>query len=73
MYAEGVFAGEFCLHELRIMHDKKHMAINPKYYPYWIQSLVQAVSELDPQYTEELGKLWARVVSPGIKYMADGY
>jgi hemoglobin-like flavoprotein len=73
MYAEGVFAGEFCLQELRISHDRKHMAINPKYYPFWIESLVQAVSELDPEYTDELGMLWAEVVSPAIKYMADGY
>jgi len=73
MYAEGVFAGEFCLQELRISHDRKHMAINPKYYPYWIKSLVQAVSELDPEYTDELGMLWAEVVTPAIKYMADGY
>ena len=73
MYAEGVFAGEFCLQELRISHDRKHMAINPKYYPFWIESLVQAISELDPQYTNELGELWGEVVTPAIKYMADGY
>jgi len=73
MYAEGVFAGEFCIQELRISHDRKHMAINPKYYPYWISSLVQAISELDPEYTDELGELWAEVVSPAIYYMANGY
>lgn len=73
MYAEGVFAGEFCIEELRISHNRKHMAINPKYYPYWISSLVQAISELDPEYTDELGDLWAEVVSPAIRYMANGY
>ncbi len=73
MYASGVFAGEFCMQELRISHDRKHMAINPKYYPYWISSLVQAVSELDPEYTPELGNLWAEVVSPAVHFMASGY
>ena len=73
MYAEGVFAGEFCMEELRVSHNRKHMAINPKYYPYWITSLRQAVSELDPQYSEELGDLWERVVTPAIQFMADGY
>jgi hemoglobin-like flavoprotein len=73
MYAEGVFAGEFCLEELRISHNRKHMNINPKYYPYWIQSLIQAISELDPQYTPELGELWREVVTPGVTFLGDGY
>ena len=73
MYAEGVYAGQFCMEELRISHNKKHMAINPKYYPFWIRSLRQAVSELDPNYTDELGDLWEEVVSPAVKFMGDGY
>jgi len=73
MYAEGVFAGEFCMEELRISHNRKNMAINPKYYPFWIASLRQAISELDPQYSEELGDLWEQVVTPAIQFMTDGY
>ena len=73
MYAEGVFAGQFCMEELRISHNRKHMAINPKYYPYWIKSLREAISQLDPEYTEELGDLWEAVVTPAITFMADGY
>ncbi len=73
MYADGVFAGEFCLEELRISHNRKHMAINPKFYPYWIKSLIQAVSELDPEFTTELGILWGEVVTPGVTFLGDGY
>ena len=73
MYADGIFAGEFCLEELRVSHNRKHMAINPKFYPYWIKSLIQAVSELDPEFTPELGILWEEVVTPGVTFLGDGY
>ncbi len=73
MYAQGVYAGKFCMEELRISHNRKHMAINPKYYPFWIKALRQAVSELDPNYTDDLGDLWEEVVTPAIKFMGDGY
>ncbi len=73
MYAQGVYAGKFCMKELRVYHSRKNLAIHPKYYPYWIESLRKTVKELDPQYTEELGDLWVRVVTPAIEYMASGY
>jgi hemoglobin-like flavoprotein len=73
MYAQGSFAGKFCMDELKIYHNKKNLAINPKYYPYWIESLRQTVKELDTKYTDELGDLWVRVVTPAVEYMASGY
>ncbi len=73
MFAQGLFAGKFCMDELKIYHNRKNLAIDPKYYPYWIQSLRQTVKDLDPKYTEELGDLWVRVVTPAVEYMASGY
>lgn len=73
MYAEGKFAGDFCLEEIRISHNRHNLNINPEYYNYWILSLRQSVADLDPEYTEELGELWVDVVSKGIRYIAEGY
>lgn len=73
MFAEGVFAGDFCLGEIKVSHNKKHLNIHPDYYPYWKNSLLTALEKNDPQYNEELQQLWSQVIDTGIKHITDGY
>ena len=73
MYAEGVFAGDFCLEEIKVSHNRKHYNINPSYYPYWKQSLLKALKEYDPEFNSELEALWSESLDKGINFMTEGY
>lgn len=73
MYAEGVFAGDFCLEEIKISHNRRHYNIDPKYYPYWKNSLIKVISQYDPEFNDELRTLWEEAVNHGIKFMTEGY
>jgi hemoglobin-like flavoprotein len=73
MFAEGSYAGEFCLEEIKVSHNKKHINIHPSYYVYWKDSLLKALSENDPEYNQELEQLWIEAIDYGIKFIADGY
>jgi hemoglobin-like flavoprotein len=73
MFAEGNFAGDFCLEEIKVSHNRKHYNIHPEMYPYWKHSLMQVLSEYDPEFNEELARLWSEALDSGIKFMVDGY
>lgn len=73
MYAEGVFAGDFCLEEIKISHNKRHYNIHPSYYPYWKNSLLKMLSQHDPEYNTDLNNLWNEALEHGIKFMTEGY
>lgn len=73
MYAEGVYAGDFCLDELKVSHNRKHYNIHPSYYAFWKQSLIKVLWQYDPQFNNELELLWNEVLDKGIKFMTEGY
>ena len=54
-------------------HCRHALDIKPHLYQYWMDSLVETVSELDPKYTSNVGKAWRKVMQPGIDYILSGY
>lgn len=41
------------------VHSRKgHAPVAPKYYALWVDSLVQAMSERDPEFSPRLGERW---------------
>jgi hemoglobin-like flavoprotein len=41
------------------VHSRKgHAPVAPRYYSLWVDSLVQAVSEMDPEFSPKLGERW---------------
>ncbi len=73
MFTEGVFAGNFCLEEIKISHNKRHINIHPSYYPFWKNSLLATLEKYDPEFNDELRQLWHKTIDTGIKFIADGY
>jgi len=73
MYAEGVFAGDFCLDEITESHNRKNYNIPPEMYRFWKQSLLQALQQQDKQFDEELVALWSEVIDKGIAHISKGY
>lgn len=54
-------------------HSKKHLNIRPALYPMWLDSMIEAVSLCDPEYTAELGSRWREVLAPAINLMTENY
>lgn len=54
-------------------HSKRHLDIRPALYPLWLDSLIEAVSLCDPEYTAELGNRWREVLAPAINLMTENY
>lgn len=73
MYAEGVYAGSFCMDEIKISHSRKNYNIPPSKYVFWKNSLLEVLQKNDPQWNDDLHKLWTFVIDTGIKFIADGY
>lgn len=43
--------------------------IRPEFYALWLESLVQAAGECDPEFSPELKDVWLRVVGHAIEMM----
>ncbi|MFT7128285.1 MAG: hemoglobin-like flavoprotein [Gammaproteobacteria bacterium] len=54
-------------------HDRKGLDIKPEYYDLWIESMISAVREYDPQFNNETEKLWRKFMQPAIEYMKSQY
>lgn len=72
-YADGAeILGEDELKRLYKTHGKKGYNIEGWMYDYWLDSLIQAVSEADPLYTDQLGQRWREAMGIAIAQIRDG-
>lgn len=55
----------------RIAERHHHVGVTPDLYPSFVESLVRAVSEHDPQYTAEVGEAWRMALEAGIAFMRE--
>jgi hemoglobin-like flavoprotein len=56
------------------MHSRKGRApVPPNLYPYWLDSLIQAIRENDPRITPELEARWRQAISPLIETFTQRY
>mgnify|MGYP000397814690 FL=1 len=54
-------------------HSKENMDINPKFYPYWLDSLITTLSESDPEFTTDLERQWRLILQETIDHISKGY
>ena len=54
-------------------HSRSERDVPPELYDLWLDALVQAVSERDPDYTEALGRAWREAMRAGIEFMRANY
>lgn len=58
---------------LRKSHDHEHLNIKPDLYPLWIDSLIRALKECDPEFTPALEQQWREIIEPAINHIREGY
>lgn len=54
-------------------HSQAERDVPPELYEIWLDSLVKAVRQLDPEFTEDVELAWRVVLAPGIAYMKFRY
>jgi hypothetical protein len=59
------------LERIRKVHSAEGVNVPPRFYDAWLDSLVQAVSEHDPQFDGRVERAWRHVMASGIAYMME--
>ena len=54
-------------------HSKTDLNIRPELYDIWLDTLLDTVSIIDPQYKDETELAWKRVMTYGAEYMKSKY
>ncbi|QDU82379.1 Flavohemoprotein [Polystyrenella longa] len=68
-FAKGDSAARQHIEEIRLSHDRYQLNIKPKWYPFWIEALLDTIKESDPDCTPELLENWQTVIQPGIDHI----
>ncbi len=61
------------LAKLGVRHNRVHLDIRPDLYGLWLDSLMTAVAEFDPEFTPELEGVWRESLAPGIELLTSLY
>jgi hemoglobin-like flavoprotein len=61
------------LERLARRHSRGDLDIKPELYDLWLEKLLQAVGETDPQFDAPTEAAWRRMLQPGIDIMKSGY
>ena len=73
MFASDNPVGKKGIERIRKSHSKLSLNIPPDFYPYWKKSFIQAASEFDPEFSNELEQQWDSVLQTTISYIIEGY
>lgn len=58
---------------IRESHQRNALDIKPEYYRFWIESLITALAENDPEFNDDLEQAWRSVVQVAVDYIIEGY
>ena len=73
MFAEGKPIAIGAIRRLGLKHDRHHLDIPPRLYPYWKASFLEAVADTDPEFSEAVRNAWGRVLQKTIDEMTAAY
>ncbi len=61
------------VNRIRTSHGSSVLAIEPRFFDLWRESLILSVSEHDPEFDDDLGAAWQKVLQVAIDYIVAGY
>jgi len=61
------------LNELAERHSSQHLNIGAELYDLWLDSLLAAANESDPDFSLEVQEAWEKVMMVGIGYLLSRY
>lgn len=57
------------LTRLAIKHGPEKLNIDPRWYPLFLQALVETAAQHDPEFTPAVAEAWRTALAPGLSYM----
>ncbi len=73
MLAQGGLKDTKTLQELADRHSHRDLDIDPKFYRYWVDSMLAAVRSCDPEYTPDIAAAWINALQPGVDFFTSKY
>jgi hemoglobin-like flavoprotein len=61
------------LDRLAERHSRKGLDIRPQLYESWLDCLVKAASDYDPDFSPGIEEAWRKALAPGIAYLSSRY
>ncbi|MDP2343835.1 MAG: globin [Deltaproteobacteria bacterium] len=65
-FADGKAMGLMAMQRLGESHSRKKLNVTPDLYPIWVDSMMEALAKLDPEFTPELERQWRQALRKGI-------
>lgn len=73
MAMEGGEAARTYLEQIARRHARNDLDIRPEFYDLWLDCLITAARERDPQFSEGTEQAWRHVMKFGIEFMQARY
>ncbi len=61
------------IQERAITHDRDHLNIRPEYYALWLDSIIAAAKDYDPEWEDSVESAWREILGHVIKHMIRKY
>jgi hemoglobin-like flavoprotein len=71
MHARGMSDSK--IRALGESHSKKRMNINPMFYSFWLDALLETLAIFDAEFTQDLDRTWRNTLRPGIEIIQSMY
>jgi hemoglobin-like flavoprotein len=65
--------GKVHMERIAALHSKAEHDIPARLYDVWLDCLMRAVREFDPEVDDAVIEIWRRVLAPGIAFMKSRY
>lgn len=73
LFPQGNFMAKQAMARLRQSHNARHLDIPPELYTLWADSLIKALADTDPEFSDTLEQQWRETLQPAIDYIQSGY
>lgn len=72
-YFDESFTAQSALERIRYTHGRDRLNIPPALYELWMDSMIEAVRQHDPEFDSVLEKEWREVLRKGTDFVKAGY
>ncbi len=73
LFPQGSKIARNAINRIRQSHNRDGLDIRAQYYRFWIDSLILALSEHDPDFNDELDRAWCKVAQEAIDFIVEGH
>lgn len=73
MFGLGSLKAKSYMAKMGELHGRKHINVPPELYPFWVNSMVATVRDIDPEFTPEIEASWRRHLQKGIDRITSAY